>query len=62
MDISLGGTYNTIICSDIDDTFREPESVEDLSAIMADGKWVRIKGLKPRLDQCLKKIVWGWSG
>lgn len=41
--ISLCGTHNIIICSNIDDIFREPESIEDLSGIMTDGKGVSIK-------------------
>jgi len=41
IDISLGGIHNIVIGSDIDDTFQEPVSVEDLSAIMADGTGVK---------------------
>ena len=41
IDISLGGIHNIVIGSDIDDAFQEPVSVEDLSAIMADGTGVK---------------------
>ena len=41
IDISLGGIHNIVVGSDIDDTFQEPVSVEDLSAIMADGTGVK---------------------
>jgi hypothetical protein len=41
IDISLGGIHNIVVGSDIDQTFQEPVSVEDLSAIMADGTGVK---------------------
>jgi hypothetical protein len=41
IDISLGGIHNIVVGSDIDETFQEPVSVEDLSAIMADGTGVK---------------------
>lgn len=41
IDISLGGIHHIVVGSDIDDTFQEPVSVEDLSAIMADGTGVK---------------------
>jgi hypothetical protein len=37
IDISLGGIHNVVVGSDIDETFQESVSPEDLSAIMADG-------------------------
>ena len=41
IDISLGGIHNIIVGSDIDKTFQEPVSTEDLSAILADGTGVK---------------------
>ena len=41
IDISLGGIHNIVVGSDIDQTFQGPVSVEDLSAIMADGTGVK---------------------
>jgi len=41
IDISLGGIHNIVVGSDIDETFQGPVSVEDLSAIMADGTGVK---------------------
>ena len=41
IDISLGGIHNIVVGSDIDQTFKGPVSVEDLSAIMADGTGVK---------------------
>jgi hypothetical protein len=41
IDISLGGIHNIVVGSDVDEAFREPVSVEDLSAIMADGTGVK---------------------
>jgi len=41
IDISLGGIHNIVVGSDIDKTFQEPVSIEDLSAIMADGTGVK---------------------
>ena len=41
IDISLGGIHNIIVGSDIDKNFEEPVSIEDLSAIMADGTGVK---------------------
>ncbi len=41
IDISLGGIHNMVVGSDIDDTFQEPVSTEDLSAILADGTDVK---------------------
>jgi hypothetical protein len=41
IDISLGGIHNIVVGSDIDLTFQGPVSVEDLSAIMADGTGVK---------------------
>jgi hypothetical protein len=41
IDISLGGIHNIVVGSDIDQTFQEPVSVDDLSAIMADGTGVK---------------------
>ena len=41
IDISLGGIHNIVVGSDIDQTFQEPVSVKDLSAIMADGTGVK---------------------
>ena len=50
IDISLGGIHNIVVGSDIDQTFQEPVSVEDLSAIMADGTGVKQqKGRKGEL-------------
>lgn len=44
IDISLGGIHNVVVGSEIDDTFQEPVSVKDLSAIMADGTGVKQQG------------------
>jgi hypothetical protein len=41
IDISLGGIHNIIVGSDIDKNFEEPVSIEDLSAIMADGTGIK---------------------
>jgi len=41
IDISLGGIDNIVVGSDIDETFQEPVSTEDLSAILADGTPVK---------------------
>jgi len=41
IDISLGGIHNIVVGSDIDKTFQEPVSVEDLSGIIADGTGVK---------------------
>ena len=41
IDISLGGIHNIVVGSDIDQTFQAPASVEDLSAILADGTGVK---------------------
>ena len=50
IDISLGGIHNIVVGSDIDQTFQEPVSVKDLSAIMADGTGVKQqKGRKGEL-------------
>ena len=50
IDISLGGIHNIVVGSDIDETFQEPVSIEDLSAIMADGTGVKQhKGRKGEL-------------
>jgi len=50
IDISLGGIHNIVVGSDIDQSFQEPVSVEDLSAIMADGTGVKQqKGRKGEL-------------
>jgi len=50
IDISLGGIHNVVVGSDIDETFQEPVSVTDLSAIMADGTGVKQqKGRKGEL-------------
>lgn len=43
IDISLGGIHNLVVGSDIDETFQEPVSVGDFSAIMADGTGVKQK-------------------
>jgi len=43
IDISLGGIHNIVVGSDIDDNFKEPVSIERLSAIMADGTGVKQK-------------------
>ena len=40
IDISLGGIHNIVVGSDIDKTFQEPVSVDDLSGIAADGTGV----------------------
>ncbi len=50
IDISLGGIHNLVVGSDIDETFQEPVSAEDFSAIMADGTGVKQhKGRKGEL-------------
>jgi len=50
IDISLGGIHNIVVGSDIDDTFQESISTENLSAIMADGTGVKQqKGRKGEL-------------
>ncbi|MFH1593780.1 MAG: hypothetical protein ABID09_03670 [Candidatus Omnitrophota bacterium] len=50
IDISLGGIHNIVVGSDIDKTFQESVSVEDLSGIMADGTGVKQhKGRKGEL-------------
>lgn len=50
IDISLGGIHNIVVGSDVDKTFREPVSVEDLSGIMADSTGVKQhKGRKGEL-------------
>jgi len=41
IDISLGGIHNIVVGSDIDQSFQEPVSIENLSAIMADGTGVK---------------------
>ena len=41
IDISLGGIHNIVVGSDIDETFQEPVSVKDLSAITGDGTGVK---------------------
>jgi len=43
IDISLGGIHNIVVGSDIDETFQEPVSTKDLSAIVADGTGVKQK-------------------
>jgi len=40
IDISLGGIHNIVVGSDLDETFQEPVSVDDLSGIAADGTGV----------------------
>ena len=50
IDISLGGIHNIVVGSDIDETFQEPISVDDFSAILADGTGVKQqKGSKGEL-------------
>ena len=50
IDISLGGIHNIVVGSDIDKNFQEPVSIENLSAIMADGTGVKQqKGRKGEL-------------
>lgn len=50
IDISLGGIHNLVVGSDIDETFQEPVSVDDFSAILADGTGVKQqKGSKGEL-------------
>jgi len=50
IDISLGGIHNIVVGSDIDETFRESVSQQDLSAIMADGTGLKqYKGRKGEL-------------
>ena len=50
IDISLGGIHNIVVGSDIDKTFQESVSVENLSGIMADGTGVKQhKGRKGEL-------------
>jgi len=41
IDISLGGIHNIVVGSDIDETFKQQVSTEDLSAILADGTPVK---------------------
>ncbi|MEA3358590.1 MAG: hypothetical protein U9R17_04180 [Thermodesulfobacteriota bacterium] len=41
IDISLGGIHNIVVGSDINETFQEPVSTENLSAILADGTPVK---------------------
>ena len=41
IDISLGGIHNIVVGSDIDETFQEPVSTKDLSAILADGTGIK---------------------
>ena len=43
IDISLGGIHNIVVGSDIDETFQEPVSPKELSAIVADGTGVKQK-------------------
>jgi len=43
IDISLGGIHNIVVGSDIDETFQEPISPKDLSAIAADGTGIKQK-------------------
>ena len=50
IDISLGGIHNIVVGSDIDKTFQDPISTEELSAIIADGTGVKQhKGRKGEL-------------
>jgi len=50
IDISLGGIHNIVVGSDIDDTFKQPVSTKDLSAIVADATGVKeYKGCKGEL-------------
>jgi hypothetical protein len=50
IDISLGGIHNIVVGSDIDKTFQESVSVENLSGIVADGTGVKQhKGRKGEL-------------
>jgi hypothetical protein len=50
IDISLGGIHNIVVGSDIDKNFQEPVSIDNLSAIMADGTGVKqYKGSKGEL-------------
>jgi hypothetical protein len=50
IDISLGGIHNVVVGSNIDETFQESVSPEDLSAIMADGTGLKqYKGRKGEL-------------
>ena len=50
IDISLGGIHNIVVGSDIDKTFKESVSVENLSGIVADGTGVKQhKGRKGEL-------------
>lgn len=50
IDISLGGIHNLVVGSDIHETFQEPVSVDDFSAILADGTGVKQqKGRKGEL-------------
>jgi len=41
IDISLGGIHNMVVGSNIDETFQESVSVEDFTAIIADGTGVK---------------------
>jgi len=43
IDISLGGVHNIVVGSDIDKTFQEDVSVQDLSGVMADGTGLKQK-------------------
>jgi hypothetical protein len=50
IDISLGGIHNIVVGSDIGQSFHEPVSLKDLSAIMADGTGLKqYKGRKGEL-------------
>ncbi len=50
IDISLGGIHNIVVGSDIDKSYKEPVSTDDLKAIMADGtKFKQVRGSKGEL-------------
>ena len=50
IDISLGGIHNIVVNSDIDESFQQTVSTDDLSSIMADGTGIKqIKGQKGEL-------------
>jgi hypothetical protein len=50
IDISLGGIHNIVVGSDIGNNFQEPVSIDNLSAIMADGTGIKqYKGSKGEL-------------
>jgi len=50
IDISLGGIHNIVVGSDIDNTFTEMVSTDELSSIMADGTGIKqVKGKKGEL-------------